>query len=580
MRDRPAHPPGRPARVVVVGVVGVVAFVVPIFVAHYYGALGIPRGDDWSYLETLFRFTDHGTLDGNNWVSMTLIGQLVLAAPVVGLFGHDIAAVQITVALAGVAGLLATLSLGSQSVGWSRALVLVIAVGVGPMWGPLAASYMTDVPAFAATVLALALARRAFATPQPSRPFVAAALAAGVFAFSIRQYAVVVVVTIGVTAIWASASGSDRRARAALALMFVASLVACAALYAGWSQIPHLKSYVPALPDGHSLSVTVIKGGGFLRLVGLILAPVVVLADPVAIIRRSWQTSRLAALVAGPGLGLVLAVLSVRVPGQQFVGNYVDANGALSSDALLGHRPDVFPGGVYAGLVFVGIVSGVVIALSAIPPAQRLLVRARHRDFALGDPVITCVTLTVSGYLLAYGFAMVTGVSVYDRYALPMIPLIGILLLHSTDAAGADRGGHTSRTSTTRRVGAGLAVALVAFVGLVFTIDSASFDGTRWKVAVAANERGYTKREINGGFEWVNFYRGTRRPRIVVGAKPDDRTRLRGQGEPASIPCVSVVVDPKRDDRPVILERAYASPLRADARIVALKNRCRTAVEP
>ena len=49
---------------------------------------------------------------------------------------------------------------------------------------------------------------------------------------------------------------------------------------------------------------------------------------------------------------------------------------------------------------------------------------------------------------------------------------------------------------------------------------------------------------------------------------------------PVSEFCVSVVVDPKADDRPAILERAYESPLHAAARIVALKNRCRDAVTP
>ena len=436
-------------------------------------------------------------------------------------------------------------------------------------------SYMTDIPAFAATMVALAMARRAFASERISRPLLGASLAFGVFAFSIRQYAIVAVVMIGVTAIWSSADPSDRRSRAQLTTMLSVALFACAAIYVGWSQIPHLKTYVPALPDGHTISVTVIKGGGFFRLAGLILAPVVVLADPVAIVRRAWQTSKVAVLVIAPGLGVVLAALSVRVPGQQFVGNYVDANGTLSSDALLGHRPDLFPTGVYPLLVLIAIASALVIALSVIPPTAELVVRERRRDFAVNDRTTTCLTLTVGGYLLAYIFALLTGVSVYDRYALPMIPLIGILLLHGADASGAPAPG----SAVLRRGGVAVALVGVALVGFVFTIDSASFDGTRWKVAVAATHRGYARRQINGGFEWVNFYRGAHRPRIIVGAK-SGHTLKPGGVAPVSEFCVSVVVNPKADDRPAILERAYESPLHAAARIVALKNRCRDAVTP
>ncbi len=555
--------------------IGVVGLAVPLLAAHSYGALGIPRGDDWSYLETLFRFAHHGAIDGNSWVSMTLVGQLVVAAPIVRIFGDSITAVQITVAVAGFGGLLATMNLGRRLVGTRHGAVVVIALASSPLWGPLTVSYMTDIPAFAATMGALAVARRAFASDRISRPLLGVSLTIGVFAFSIRQYAIVALVMIGVTAIWSGADSSDRRSRATLTAMLGVALFACAAIYVGWSQIPHLKTYVPALPNGHSLSVTVVKGGGFFRLAGLILAPVVVLADPAAIVRRAWRTSKLAVLVVAPGLGVVLAALSVRVPGQQFVGNYVDANGALSSDALLGHRPDLFPAGVYPLLVLIAMGSALVIALSVIPPTAQLVARARHRDFAVHDRTITCLTLTVGGYLLAYLFAMLTGVSVYDRYALPVIPLIGILLLRGAGGAGADATGR----SALRWGGVAIALVGVALVGMVFTIDSASFDGTRWKVAVAATHRGYTRRQINGGFEWVNFYRGAHRPRIVVGAKTGHRSKLAG-GAPVSEFCVSVVVDPKADDRPVILERAYTSPLHAAARIVALKNRCRAVVTP
>ena len=554
---------------------GIVSLALPLLVAHSYGALGIPRGDDWSYLETLFRFAHHGDLDGNSWVSMTLVGQLVVATPIVRIFGNSITAAQITVALAGFGGLLAAMNLGRSVVGTGRTAVVVISLASSPLWGPLTVSYMTDIPAFAATMAALAVARRAFAPDRISQPLVAASLAVGVFAFSIRQYAIVAVVMIGITAIWSSADPSDRRSRASLTGMLGVALLVCAAMYIGWSQIPHLKTYVPELPNGHTISVTVIKGGGFFRLAGLILAPVVVLANPVAIVRRAWRTSKVAVIVVASGLGVLLAALSVRVPGQQFVGNYVDANGALSSDALLGHRPDLFPAGVYPFLVLIAIASALVISLSVIPPTAQLTARARRRDFAVNDRTVTCLTLTVGGYLSAYAFAMLTGVSVYDRYALPVIPLVGILLLQSADGAGAE----PTRQSALRRGGVAIALVGVAFVGLVFTIDSASFDGTRWKVAVAATHRGYARRQINGGFEWVNFYRGAHRPRIVVGAKTGHRAR-RGSVAPVSEFCVSVVVDPKADDRPVILERAYESPLHAAARIVALKNRCRDAVTP
>jgi hypothetical protein len=61
---------------------GLVAVAAPLLIAAHYRALGIPRSDDWSYLLVQFRFVRDGTINLNNWVSMTLVGQVVLGAPV------------------------------------------------------------------------------------------------------------------------------------------------------------------------------------------------------------------------------------------------------------------------------------------------------------------------------------------------------------------------------------------------------------------------------------------------------------------------------------------------------------------
>jgi hypothetical protein len=85
-RDRagPSPPPARSKGpfVAVVTLLALVSVAVPIAMTRYYGALGIVRNDDWSYLRTLFSWTETGTLDFNNWVSMTLLTQLVMAAPI------------------------------------------------------------------------------------------------------------------------------------------------------------------------------------------------------------------------------------------------------------------------------------------------------------------------------------------------------------------------------------------------------------------------------------------------------------------------------------------------------------------
>ena len=81
-----------------IAVLVVVGGVLPVLVAQHSGALGIPRSDDWSYLTSLFRWTDGGGLRFNGWVSMTLVGQLGLAAPVAIASGRSIVAVHVAAA--------------------------------------------------------------------------------------------------------------------------------------------------------------------------------------------------------------------------------------------------------------------------------------------------------------------------------------------------------------------------------------------------------------------------------------------------------------------------------------------------
>ncbi len=550
---------------------GLVSCVVPVVAARHYGALGIPRSDDWSYLQTLFRFAGHGQLDGNHWVSMTLIGQLGAALPVVWIFGRNITALQCGVAVLGFAGLLATYWMSVHVIGRGRAALVTLTIALGPLWGPLAASYMTDVPAFAATMLALALAVAALRRTPISVPMVAASLAAGVFAFSIRQYAMVAVLAIAVTVIWVAIDARDRRTRRFVIALVAAAFMTCGVIYAVWSEIPNLKTYVPAVPDGHSASVAVIKGGGFVRLFGLLLAPVVAVAGPAEIVRRAWAASTRATIVVIGGLAGGLALLSVHVPGQQFVGNYIDSNGALTGDVLLGRRPDLFPFPLYALIVMLATVSGVLIVTAMIPPSVRLVRRVRSRDLKLTDPVLFCLGATAVGYALTYVFAMFTGVSVYDRYALPLLPLVGIAVAHRPRLSETESRTCEPTSSPTRRGVGAVVLALVTAVGVAFTVDAASFDGTRWRVAVAASQLGYARNEINGGFEWVNYYRGARLPRIVVGGNG-------AHGVPTAKVadfCVSVYVDPLPDRGRVLVSRRYSNLSRSDARMVALRNRCR-----
>src|SRR5689334_1731135 len=462
--------------------VTVAALVVPLVIADHYHALGIPRSDDWSYLVSEFRWIDRGHLSFNHWVSMSLVGQLALAAPIAALLPRDIRALQVLTAVLGAVGIGATWWAAHRvGITPARAALVAATIAAGPLWGPLSASFMTDVPTFALSSVAVAFAVVGITRRPVHLGWVWAAVAAAVLACTIRQYAVVTLAAV-VLAAWC-ATADDRARRRAVVEAAVVGVAVVAIFLLWWRTVPDGRSLSPGFPDVHAVSVFVSKGAGFIRLAGLLLLPVLVAARPVARVRSAWRDAPAATLVVGGGTAVWLAVAATRAASDLFVGNYVVHDGALSTIVLRGPRPDVFPRPLWLALALVASVAGVVLAIIAahgcVAAARALRRTGRPPD----DPVTVLLAATVAGYLAGYVVAMLTGIQVYDRYILPVLPAAGMLLLRSPVPA-AERG-----AARRAAYGSVLALVLLAAVGLAFAADSASFDGARWRVAQEAVAR-------------------------------------------------------------------------------------------
>jgi hypothetical protein len=550
---------------VTVIVAGLLAVALPVALARHYGALGIPRSDDWSYLVTLFRLDGSGTLSFNHWVSMSLVGQLVPAWAVVGVMGRDVGALQVLTAVEGLAGLV-FVGLATQRcvrAPWAG-LLLVVTIAAGPLWGPLAVSFMTDVPAFALSALAMLLAIEGLRRRPAAMGWLAASVIAALGAFTVRQYALVGLVAVAVAGAWTYASESDRRRAARLLVLAAVGVLLAVAFLAWWRTVPDGRSLSPGLPTLHSARVVAVKGTGFLRLLGLLLLPVTAYAAPVRLVRRSWRASRVLTVVAGAGSALALVGSAWRVPRDLFVGNYVTADGVLSDIVVTGRRPDVLPAPAWDALVVLASLAAVVLVVAAVPVVVLAARRVRARDWRVPDPIDAYLALLVLGYGAAYAFAAATGLQVYDRYALPVLPAVGLALLRARERPAPDAPASGEPGASMRRGAAGIvavavALVLLAVVGFAFTADSASFDGARWRAAEAATRRGWAVDQVNGGFEWVNYHRGDK---VEAGRRDPHGTPL----------CVTVQVDPRRIRTRVVAVVHSDAPTRASVPVIALRT--------
>ncbi|AKL74370.1 Dolichyl-phosphate-mannose-protein mannosyltransferase [Actinobacteria bacterium IMCC26256] len=546
----------------------VVGFVIPMWIARSQGALGAARGDDWSYLVTLFRWVDTGRIEFNNWVSMSLLGQLWIAAPIAAIWGHATTVVQTQTAILGSIGLLCVLWLGRRlGLSWGLAALAALTIAVSPLWMVLSTTFMTDVPSFTFSLAALLIATIALQRRPISMPLLLLAIALSTYSVLIRQYAIVPLIAIVVAGFLATARARRKNATIALVIACVISSLAIVVFFIWWSHVPDAKSIAPTLPNARHLRTTFIKGAGFVRLSGLLLAPVLIYCGPIRIIRRSYSASKSLSIAIGAGVALWEAVTATRYVSSQFVGNYIIRDGALSIAVLPGQRPDVIPGPFWSICVLVSSILAVLLLMATIPSIVGAWSRVKNRQLFDVDPVTSMLGLTVAGFCCAYTIAMVTGVQVYDRYALPAIPIIALLLIRATKPR-PDR----SRIALT-------SVALLALLllGTSFAVDSASFDGGRWRLAAqVAEENGWRPIRVNGGFEWVNFHRGKRGTVESRGSS----VKVLADGSIVKIPrfCANLrVIDPHIDrggvfDKRVLGTRPYKGLLRPDVTIIALRS--------
>ncbi|HYA44097.1 MAG TPA: hypothetical protein VED59_00700, partial [Acidimicrobiales bacterium] len=141
---------------VMAGLLGV-GIGLPAVLAVQTHAFGIPRNDDWAYRVDLWRFVDTGRVSLAGWGAMTLVGQVLWAAPFALLFGTQAWIPGVAVALVSAAGLVAAYVLARPLLTRAGTAACVLVLLTFPGFLLNTSSFMTDVPAFSTEVICLAL---------------------------------------------------------------------------------------------------------------------------------------------------------------------------------------------------------------------------------------------------------------------------------------------------------------------------------------------------------------------------------------------------------------------------------------
>lgn len=562
-----------------VAILLVLGAVVPILIAQSAGALKIPRSDDWSYLTTLFRWVDGDGLNFNNWVSMTLIGQLVLAAPVAALARHSIGAVRVETALIGAVGLIALYYVGVRvTQRRSAALLVAVTMTLSPLWVAMAPTFMSDIPSFTLQMLMTATGTKGLLAKSHRIPWLVATVALGVAGCSIRQFAIVpLIAALLAFAFIARREGDPRLMRATIASGIIA-LLAVGVLMYWWSSIPDPLKGAPMHPTFGSIREATARGIGYLRLSGLLLLPVLAYVGPIRVVKRAWSasalTTTLVAILTTAALILAAATLGEDV----FVGNYIHPRGVLADDVLIGARPYLIARPAWLAIVVLGSLGAVAIMLCAVPAYMRAKSRVLSRNNEMRshreapDPISIFFGLTLLGIFAAYvstDTLQINRFPIFDRYVITGLPLIALLILRSMSLPESLQS-KTRDRAPIRALGIIASLVVLASLGMIWGVDSARYDATRWQVSEDAVAKGFKPLHVDGGFEWVSWHRG----QAGLFADTEKQRRVNRRRFQAPL-CVTVAVNvPHLSNKAALIaSKSYETLLGQRITIMAVRNK-------
>jgi hypothetical protein len=538
----------------VVGALLLLGVLAPAFVAVCTHSLGLPIGDDWAFRRVLFSFVRTGRYRLVGWGSMTLVGQVLWGAIFVGLLGAHPWVPSLAVAVLAAGALAAAYLFARGQLSRHQAVASCLLVVALPGFALSTSSFMTDVPAFAGEIVCLLLGACGLRREGRARLiWLTWSMVAGLWAFSVREFAVVAPLAVLAASASIGATLADRRLVAGCVGAALLLIAGCSAIYFWTAGLPGAQPKHLALP-GATAGETL--AGAYFTL-SFMVSP---LLPGVVRRRRLWrEPAAYAGTSVALGLGAVLLVGHHPV----FIGNYLSQRGVGGGSVLVGTRPVLFPPLLWRSARALALVAGAALA-GVLAEAFRAVVNNGGGLWALlrgvaagatkgGDGVCYLLTslFTWASVVLLGGYDLFVQAPFWDRYLWPVA--FGAALVLARNGCGVGRFLCQRRPASTPRSEVAVAVlttllgGLLGMVASTLTLNADAFDAARWSAGEALQAMGCPAQEVDAGFEWVGSHaREGARPGRVVNNAPAYETwyyrmfpNLKACGIVSSTPVVS-----------------------------------------
>jgi 4-amino-4-deoxy-L-arabinose transferase-like glycosyltransferase len=478
-RSRLSLPASRAALVVAVALV--LAWM--LVMGSIPGSQDFPLGDDYAFAQGAIRFARGEGVHYGYHASIPLLGQWLWATPFLWVGSEwPHVALRISTVLLGGLGLCAFYDLLRRD-GFDpgQAGFLTGVLAFNPLYFLLQGTFMSDVPALAFALIALALYRRAMDTDS-LWTLIGAALAA-ILAVSTRQNAIAAPLAIAVVV----ALRPDLRRRWSWGVAIALPILIGISIQAWFTSRRDIWPIQATL----ELNMTFLAVWAIVaQMVGLLLLPVL-LQNAFAVSRSAPHAPRFTKLIFPIACLLVIVALvywgtrltkmQVMVPGDDFQPWFPYTMPMLGPygpfSAVQGYGPLFLPVPARQLLTVVGI-------FAAAAVISRLLNAPLKRSYS--SPIVL--------YSVIQGLLFILAPRIYDRYFLVLLP--GVM------AAIAER---TEVSVARRRIG-WLGLTAMAMFSIALMHDWLSWNEARWSLGRKAVANGIHPWEIEGGLEWNGWY--------------------------------------------------------------------------
>lgn len=462
-------------------------------IAGWLGVLDIARNDDWSFIENAFRFHDTGIFAVGGWVHMNLIGQLVLADPFLSVFGVSITTLHVLGIAATSVAVFATFALARTYLSLAVSVTIAVTTAVSPVVLVLSSSFMTDMFAMAGQLVALALAAMALTRDGRSGHVLWwLALMAGLWAFSIREFAI--------TALIALAGVALIRAHWSLRMKVGTLVVAVGgvALVVAWRSTQVTETGQAIGFSTHNIGPL----GALPVTMALLSFPVLLWIRPWVLVRNFTRAAWILFIAV-----IVLLAAAVAVAPSLILGNYFQQTLAYPN-VLPGSPEAIFPRWMWWAVLAVGVVATAIVAAvvaDAVTSRQLWRRNALAKGIDMEPGLALASIYSVVTLALVAATPIVVNVVLFDRY------LLGLLAVAPGPIVWWARQREAARTAP---VVPAVGVVGLSVLGVTSMVAAGKVDAARWELAnQVATDLGIAEGNVDGGFDWFRFHtNGSPRP--------------------------------------------------------------------